>query len=566
MFSNEFKICPIEGTDMPDIDEKNMRELIPRNANIDFKDLIKKKHFSTMPGMPEGNVVALHFFICIDPEKINGTISETDEIVKQYFLNEFGEDNVFSLLVCGNKELKYEAVTYPLKGRILKPGNWLKENKKNAEMRFDILVSKTFSLEYTKISQETKDAAQVNLIKDMKLKHLDEYDSTDYIYDAAGYISQLDIDTSIKKFNKLLQDAIHYFTIGTERVLYIQAQTGDIPISQYMKEVEDYFKRNHPELSQKDIDVLCNKIQSAAFGYYILDDLIKDDRISDIKVLNSKTIRVKCNGIRMTSNLTFLNDADYIRFINSLGIRNGLDLRNIAFHRFTDKVTSDRAILRLNISTPTVNSNGLPCLHIRKIQKHKLTLEDMVRKQCMPREVAEFLKERIKDSSGIICGKGGSGKTVLLNALIEDIGHDRSGNVIQETEELHSETHPELEFLKLTEQYDLEALACNGLLTDLDYFIIGEIKGAEALYFLNAADTGHLSWCTLHSPSALKAHDKLADYVMYKGKYNRDEALQLLTEIKIVVFMKKFKVEEIAEAVGWDDENHRIIFKMLYKR
>ena len=38
-------------------------------------------------------------------------------------------------------------------------------------------------------------------------------------------------------------------------------------------------------------------------------------------------------------------------------------------------------------------------------------------------------------------------------------------------------------------KYDLKDLSRNGLLVDLDYFIIGEIKGGEALY---------LSQCRVH--------------------------------------------------------------------
>lgn len=55
-----------------------------------------------------------------------------------------------------------------------------------------------------------------------------------------------------------------------------------------------------------------------------------------------------------------------------------------------------------------------------------------------------------------------------------DIAYEKV-KVIQENEGLFSNKH-------LNEiQFDLKDLARNGLLTDLDYFIIGEIKGGEAL-------------------------------------------------------------------------------------
>ena len=68
-----------------------------------------------------------------------------------------------------------------------------------------------------------------------------------------------------------------------------------------------------------------------------------------------------------------------------------------------------------------------------------------------------------------------------------DIAYEKV-KVIQENEELFSNKHPDLMFQHVVTsrrqneiQFDLKDLARNGLLTDLDYFVIGEIKGGEAL-------------------------------------------------------------------------------------
>ena len=145
----------------------------------------------------------------------------------------------------------------------------------------------------------------------------------------------------------------------------------------------------------------------------------------------------------------------------------------------------------------------------------------------------EYLMNAAANRDGILfTGKGASGKTTMMNFLIDKIPHSYSGLVIQENEELFSD-HPDLMFQHTVMnrgegkiQYDLKDLARNGLLVDLDYFIIGEIKGGEALYMLN-------------------------------------EAMQMLTHINTVVFMKNFKVAEIAEVVGWDDVNKKLIYKNI---
>lgn len=105
-----------------------------------------------------------------------------------------------------------------------------------------------------------------------------------------------------------------------------------------------------------------------------------------------------------------------------------------------------------------------------------------------------------------------------------------------------------------------------GLLTDLDYFIIGEVKGAEAKYFINAADTGHRCWCSVHSPSSTDAIDKLADYVMYETKYSKEEATYMLKDLGTVIFMQNFKVYEISEISGYDYKTKSLIYTPVYKR
>lgn len=565
MFADKFVVTPITGVQVPPLEENAGRELISRRVGVQYDELLEKKHMREMPGMPEGNITALFFQIEISSGKCKCSDAELDNAIVSFFIAEFKDENVLSASAQRiKKQSVYKIIAYPLVKRILKPSLWLDSNAQKAEARLDDFLASSFGLE--KVSETVNESyAAIDLIQSMDLPELDDYAPTDYQYDAAGFINQLDIEMPRSRFNKLMQDAIRYFTVGTEKALYIQAQTGDIPVYKYMAEVDAFFKRNYPEITEKDCRLLCDKVYSAAFGYYILDDLIADETISDIKILDYKTVRVKCKGIRMTSNVSFLNEADYFRFINSLAIRNGLDLKNEAVHKFSDTTTSDKVIMRLNLTTPEINSNDSPCLHIRKALRKKLVLEDLVRMQCMPRDVAKYLKAKVRDSSGLICGKGGSGKTVLFNALLEEIGHDRSGVVMQEAEELHSETQPEFQFQRMSRRYDLKELSKNGLLTDVDYYFIGEIKGAEAMYFLNAANTGHLCWCTLHAPSATSALDKMADYIMYESKYNKEQAMNLLKEIHVLIFMDHFKVREIAEVTGWDNEKKQIQYRMVYK-
>lgn len=85
------------------------------------------------------------------------------------------------------------------------------------------------------------------------------------------------------------------------------------------------------------------------------------------------------------------------------------------------------------------------------------------------------------------------------------------------------------------------------------------------MVFLNAASTGHICSCTVHAPSAKDAIDKLADYVTYESKYSKEQAMYMLKELKTIVFMSHFKIREIVEITGWDDEKKQLIFKTVYQ-
>ncbi len=369
--------------------------------------------------------------------------------------------------------------------------------------------------------------------------------------------------------DKLFDEIVDYFTrVEKKTINMVNRELADKSVLNQM--IREYLSgKNVPA---DGIENLINKFHAYVFGYHILEPLINDETISDIKIIRHDLIRIKRKGKRMTSNICFKDNGELSRFVEYVSIRNKVNLSDLnAIQTFTDKETNPDFILRFNVSTPYVNSASNSYMHIRKISKEKYGMEYLVKEGMMSKETADYLIKKAETARGIIfAGKGGAGKTILMNELLEHIPHDKSGLVIQENEELFSDEHPDMMFQHVVLnrgegkiQYSLKDLARNGLLLDLDYFLIGEIKGAEALYFLNASYTGHQCWASVHGVSSTEAVDKLADYVKYESDYSKDDVMRMLRTMEVIVFLEDFKVKEISEVVGFDETTKNLIYKRI---
>lgn len=371
-----------------------------------------------------------------------------------------------------------------------------------------------------------------------------------------------------------IDEVIEYFT-QTDPIKLNMLERGKLDKNLFIDDVKKYIKRITPNDSKLREKVF-KGFSSFIWSYDILDELIEGTDshkgwISDIKVYDWGRIRIKEDGKRKGVDLKFRNEKHYLKFIEHVAIKNKVSISDQnAAQNFVDKESSEVAILRFNITTGFINSSGKPVLHIRKIPKHKPTEEDLIKAGFFDKKTADYLKKRAVEGGGFLfSGRGGSGKTTAMNWLIDLIPHDRSGLVIQENEELFSD-HPDIAFEHTVEnrgegkiEYNLGDLARNGLLTDIDYFIIGEIKGAEALYLLNAVYTGAKGWASVHGASAEEAMKKLVDYIKYNSDYTQEAALEMLIHLDTVVFMENYSVKEIVEVEGYDPVRKNLIYKRV---
>ena len=360
-----------------------------------------------------------------------------------------------------------------------------------------------------------------------------------------------------------LQNLVNDYITQKQSAL-MQMKRGTLGRSEFLTEAKAYIEAHYRHMDGNRAEELLTAFEQYIFGYSRLSPLIDDPLISDIRVVSFDNIRIKKEGKRQDAGIAFASEKEYRQFIDYVATKNQVNISNLnAIQRFTDTGSHPDFILRFTLSMPLVNTYSEPYLCIRKVPKKFPLINELIEKDMMDKTTAEMLIQRFRQGSTLICGGNSSGKTTLLNALKETLPDDVAVLITQQADELTTRFHPDIMFLHslpcTTESqvnYDLRHISIAGLTMDVDFFIIGEVKGAESLYLLNAAYTGQICAATIHAPSADKAQDKLVDYAMYESRYTRNELMKMMECFQTLIYMEHYKVKEVFFCNGWNKDKN----------
>lgn len=345
-----------------------------------------------------------------------------------------------------------------------------------------------------------------------------------------------------------------------------------------MNRAKDFVLTHYPDMSEDEKKTLLEMFRQCVFGYYVLTPLIESKEVSDVKVLDYNHIVVKANGERYVADISFYDEADYKGWFERMQRihRLGKGEENALSH-CTDRKGVKDFYLRIDAQQSCITSTEKNNIHIRKMPKEKYSWEYLKENGMLDDEMITYLKDRIGAGySMLISGKGGSGKSTLLNNVVDIIPFNQSILVSQESDELYSKVHPQIQFEHtmsvkkegVTMEFSLEDELRLGLLQDIDNFIIGEIKGGEALYvFTTAMSTGARFLGTIHSNDAASSVTRLAQCARYISDYSMETLEEMLTVSPFVlIHMSHFSIDEILEIDGWDDKNKKLVFSEVYRK
>lgn len=458
----------------------------------------------------------------------------------------------------------------PEAGLIIPPGTYINYTPEEIESHRETVKHQNEAL-----LNSTKEKPFLNSIDKYSPWELPEKDPRkELLYDLQTKDRRTKTKLPYEDFIRVFDACMNYVST-IERDSYYDVIRGRIPKEQFLALVQAHVTRmfiNTGKLPTEDLPALFDKLERALFQLYIVQDLIDDPRITDIKITAPDSIRVRVDGKAFLSNVTFINREDYERFINSIAVKNNIDL-NEPTQTFTDE-HDENYILRFSITAPYISSTGIPTIHVRKVPRKKLMADDLIRMGMMDEKLRDYLLDCGKHSDGIVfAGPPGSGKTVMLNWFLEEAYESEAEIlVIQENDELftsrkgvmfqHVVNNPQHGERACT----LEDLGKMALVAGANVFVIGEAKGAEICSAITLSNSGCRTAITIHSPSATKTIDKMADLAMRGYAQSYKTAKKMITSFQTIVYLQDFKVQEITEIEGWDPDADDIIYRPIYKR
>lgn len=413
----------------------------------------------------------------------------------------------------------------------------------------------------------------LNYKRNLKEQDLKEYEYK-YLQTKKYNVTSMYVQKEIKDiFLKLKANIVDLDTASITKCI----QGTEQDFIQLMKKAE-LFLENYLNASDVINYTVMELFKDCVFGYYVLTPLIKAKEISDIKVYAWNKITCKANGGRYgDTDISFFSEDDYNKWMDRLMRIHHLNVNGRkSLQRCTDRRGVEDFYLRIDVQTPKITSSEDFNIHIRKIPKEKYTWEYLVEKGMLDYEMIDYIKDRIASGySFLISGRGGSGKTSLVNNILDIVPYDQAVLVAQESDELYSD-HPQMQFEHTLEEelndgkkdVSLEDILRMGLLQDIDGFVIGEIKGGEALHvFTTAANTGAWFMATIHSNTARGSIRRMAFCAKFVADYSIETLEEMLSDSPIVlIHMGRFCIDEIVEVHGYDNEKESLNYVDVYQK
>jgi pilus assembly protein CpaF len=279
-------------------------------------------------------------------------------------------------------------------------------------------------------------------------------------------------------------------------------------------------KQQRRQIAPAERDALLAAVVDDLLGYGPLEPFFRDEAVTEIMVNGPHRVYVEKSGLKSLSEAEFEDD-DHLRSI--------LDKMLMAAGRRLDQSSpyvdfSLKDGSRVNAIIAPLAADG-SSITIRKFLDTIRSLEDLVGLGTISEEMARFLRAAVRAKLNIMfAGATGAGKTATLNVLSNEITPDERIVTIEDALELRLNQEHVVRLLTRSNNIEgkgavsVRQLFGNTLRMRPTRIILGEIRGEEALDYLQAVNSGHEgTLAVLHASTPADVIGRLETMAMYAG-------------------------------------------------
>ena len=361
-----------------------------------------------------------------------------------------------------------------------------------------------------------------------------------------------------------LKERLHQRVIEMLDLNAIGGMPQDVVTEQLTKLIEQLLQQESVPLNQRERIQITQDILHEVLGLGPLEPLLADQSVNDILVNGHKQVFVERSGRLELTPVQFKDNAHLKKIIEKIVSRVGRRIDESS--PMVDARLADGS--RVNAIIPPLAIDG-PSLSIRKFSKDPLQLYHLVEKRSLTPEIGELMKAIVQARLNILISGGtGSGKTTLLNVLSGFIPNDERIVTIEDAAELQLrqdhvvrlETRPAN--IEGKGEIAQRELVKNALRMRPDRIILGEVRGAESLYMLQAMNTGHDgSLTTVHANSCRDALTRIETLVSMAGLNLATKAMRHYVSSALDVIIQIARVSDgtrklisLQEVVGMEGD------------
>lgn len=344
--------------------------------------------------------------------------------------------------------------------------------------------------------------------------------------------------------------------------LAISDEGGNVDDAESLKKIEEYvfsLKKAQTCNYRANIRLIDRIFLSLRREMDILQPYVDDVSISEIMVNGKDNIFIERKGKIERLALSFDTTEELEELIRRIASKVHREINEL--NPIVDARLSDGS--RVNAVYKNIALNG-PILTIRKFPKTVMTMDELIKKETLDADTAEFLVGLIKAGYNcFICGGTSSGKTTMLNVLSQSIPPGERVVVIEDSAELQINQVENIVRLECRNanvqgkgEVDMAQLVKASLRMRPDRIIIGEVRGKEVMDMIQALNTGHYGLSTGHANN-IEGMLKRLEVMFLQAADFPAEAIrrQITAGIEIMIHMSRMrdgsrKVVEIAELAG----------------